>query len=63
MYISIQLKYIQLYTVTLNQSKQVLVALQYPWETDLVETHGKLGEFMPWWEESELHMPACQSSV
>ena len=63
MYVSIQLKYVQLHTITLHQSKQVLVTLQYPWETVLVETHGRLGGFVPWWEEAKLYMPARQSST
>ena len=52
MYVSIQLKYVQLPTITLHQSKLVLVTLQYPQETVLVETHGKLGEFFTLMEGS-----------
>ena len=63
MCVFVQLKYVQLHTITLHQSKQVLVTLQYPWETVLIETHGKLGEFEPWWEEGKLHTPARQSST
>ena len=60
---SVQLEYIQLHTITLYQSKQVLVAHQCPLDTVLVETHGRVGGFIPWWEEAELYMPICQSSA
>ena len=60
---SIQLKYVQLDTVTLHQSKQALVTCQCPLETALADTHGRPGGFVPWWEEAKLHMPAGQSSA
>ena len=60
---SVQLKYVQLHTVICHQSRQVLVACQCPLETALVETHGRLGGFAPWWEEAKLHMPTHQSSA
>ena len=63
MFVPIQLKYVQLHIVTLYQSKQVLVTRQCLLETALVETHGRLGGFMPWWEEAKLHTPAHQSSM
>ena len=60
---SIQLKYVQLYTVTCHQSKQVLVARQCPLETALVATHVRPGRFVLWWEEAKLYMPTNQSAV
>ena len=63
MCVSAQLKYVQLYTIVLYQSRQFLVTLQYPLETVLIETYERLGGFILWLEEVELHMPACQSSA
>ena len=60
---SIQLKYVKLHTITHHQLRQVLVAHQCPLETALIETHGRPGGFVPWWEEVELHMPTHQSST
>ena len=47
LYFLVQLKYIQLYTITRYQSRQVLVTRQCLLETVLIETHGRPGGFVP----------------